>query len=52
MDNTFVIYREDDYPEIYVEGNAKIGRFVPRKINHPHFKNGGLKMASVYLKDR
>lgn len=52
MDNTFTIIQEEDYPVIQREGRSKIGRFVPRKINHPHFKNSGLGIAIKFLKNR
>jgi len=28
------------------------GRFVPRKISHPHFKNIGLQTALMFLKQK
>lgn len=48
----FIIKKELDFPVLNVEGKRKIGRFTPRPINHPHFRNIGLGMAQEYLADR
>ena len=48
----FVIDRDMDYPLLNIEGKRKLGRFVPRRINHPYFRNIGLVMAQEYLSER
>ena len=48
----FIIKKEDDFPILNIEGKRKIGRFTPRRINHPHFRNIGLGMTQEYLSDR
>lgn len=48
----FIIDRDSDYPILSIEGRRKLGRFVPRRINHPHFRNIGLSMAQEYLSER
>lgn len=48
----YIIDRDTDFPILSMEGSRKLGRFVPRRINHPHFRNIGLTMAQEYLSER
>ena len=44
---------EEDFPH-FAENNPsqKQARFIPRKINHPKFKNISMNAAMEFLNDR
>ena len=51
LEKHFRIIEEDDFPH-FVESNQKQIRYIPRKINHPKFKNISIALAMSFLQDR
>ena len=51
MEKYFKIIEEDDFPH-FIEANQRQIRYIPRKINHPKFKNISIALAMNFLQDR
>lgn len=51
LEKYFKIIEKEDFPQ-FVEANQKQIRYIPRKINHPKFKNISIALALTYLQDK
>jgi transcription elongation factor SPT6 len=51
-EQNFQIDKDNDYPIFATDKFKKQSRYIPRRINHPKFKNISLTTAQEYLQDR
>lgn len=51
LEKHFRIIEEEDFPH-FVQSSQKMIRYIPRKINHPKFKNISIAVAMGLLSDR
>ena len=51
IEKHFRVIEEEDFPH-FMESNKGQIRYIPRKINHPKFKNISIALAMSFLNDR
>lgn len=49
---SFSIDKENDFPSVIIDRLKRPTRYIPRRINHPKFKNISLSAAQDYLSER
>ena len=47
-----MIVKEKDFPSVIVDKLKRPSRYIPRRINHPKYKNICLSAAQEYLSER
>eukprot|EP00828_Plagiopyla_frontata_P026036 TRINITY_DN3364_c0_g1_i2.p1 TRINITY_DN3364_c0_g1~~TRINITY_DN3364_c0_g1_i2.p1 ORF type:complete len:486 (+),score=64.14 TRINITY_DN3364_c0_g1_i2:96-1553(+) len=51
IQKTFLVKEQDDFPQ-FISQKQRVNKYIPRKINHPKFKNMSISAACDYLLDK